>query len=165
MAYPNILSRRLNLEFVNLGFSGNGKGEPALARLINQIENKRMIVLDYEANAGETIRETLGPFLDLLREADKEIPILVQSKIRYAEELANPEKLKKSRDRAQFQRQVVETRRSAGDANLYFLDGSLLLGDRADECTVDGVHPTDLGFMMMADHIAPKLIEILKLLQ
>ena len=52
MAYSNILSRRLNMEFVNLGFSGNGKGETALANLINQIENKKMIVLDYEANAG-----------------------------------------------------------------------------------------------------------------
>ncbi|MFT5412591.1 MAG: hypothetical protein ACI9NC_005340, partial [Verrucomicrobiales bacterium] len=67
MAYSNILSRRMNAEFVNLGFSGNGKGEPALAKLINQIESKRVVVLDYEANVGAGIRDTLGAFIDLLR--------------------------------------------------------------------------------------------------
>ncbi|MCK4991140.1 MAG: SGNH/GDSL hydrolase family protein, partial [Bacteroidales bacterium] len=68
MAYSNILSRKLDVQFVNLGFSGNGRGEPALAHLINEITGKRIIVLDYEANASKTIVNTLGPFVDILRE-------------------------------------------------------------------------------------------------
>ncbi len=162
MAYPNILSRRLNAGFVNLGFSGNGKGEPALANLINQIGRKRLIVLDYEANAGESIRETLGPFIDILRAADKEIPILVISKIRYAGELHNPGQLKSAQARARFQEDLVKARRVAGDANIHFLDGGSLLGEDADECTVDGVHPTALGFMKMANAIEPAIKGILK---
>ena len=31
MSYQAILGRQLNLDFVNLGFSGNGKGEPVVA--------------------------------------------------------------------------------------------------------------------------------------
>ena len=162
MAYPNILSRRLNREFVNLGFSGNGKGEPALAKLINQIDRKKLIVLDYEANAGESIRKTLGPFVDLLREKDKDIPILIISKIRYAGELFGRPQLAAAQARAQFQADFVETRRAGGDRNIHFLNGGSLLGEHADECTVDGVHPTDLGFMIMADGIEPVIKKILK---
>ncbi|YCM44633.1 SGNH/GDSL hydrolase family protein [Verrucomicrobiaceae bacterium 227] len=162
MAYPNILSRRLNAEFINLGFSGNGKGEPELAKLINQIDRTRLVILDYEANAGESIRETLAPFVDLLREHDNNLPILIISKIRYASELLHSAHLKTAKAREQFQADFVKTRRAAGDTNLHFLSGSILLGDRADECTVDGVHPTDLGFMKMADSIEPVIEEILK---
>ncbi len=162
MAYPNILSRRLNAGFVNLGFSGNGKGEPALANLINQIGRKRLIVLDYEANAGESIRKTLGPFIDILRAADEEIAILVISKIRYAEELHNPGQLKSAQARAKFQEDLVKARRVAGDSNIHFLDGGSLLGEHADEGTVDGVHPTAFGFMKMANAIEPAIKEILK---
>lgn len=161
MAYTNILSRRLNAEFVNLGFSGNGKGEPALAKLIDQIEHKRLIILDYEANAGETIRQTLGPFIDILRSGNKDIPILVLSKIRYARELFDPSQLKESVERARFQEELVQHRRDAGDPNLHFLNGESLLGEAPDEGTVDGVHPTDLGFMMMADRIEPVVRSIL----
>jgi lysophospholipase L1-like esterase len=162
MAYPNILSRRLDAEFVNLGFSGNGKGEPALANLINEIGRKRLIVLDYEANAGDSIRETLGPFIDILRTADKEIPILVISKIRYAGELHNPGQLKSAMTRARFQEDLVKARRASGDSNIHFLDGGSLLGEHADECTVDGVHPTALGFLKMANAIEPVIKGILK---
>ena len=56
MAYTNILSRLLDMQFVNLGFSGNGRGEPALAHLLTQISGTRCIILDYEANAGKSIK-------------------------------------------------------------------------------------------------------------
>lgn len=84
MAYSNILSRRLDAQFVNLGFSGNGRGEPALAHLINQISGSAFIILDHEANANKTIINTLEPFVDILREKHPDTPILIMSKIRYA---------------------------------------------------------------------------------
>jgi lysophospholipase L1-like esterase len=162
MAYPNILSRRINQEFVNLGFSGNGKGEPALAKLINQIDHKKLIILDYEANAGETIRKTLAPFVDLLRAHDKDIPILIMSKIRYAGELNSHSQLETARGRAKFQADFVRARQAAGDKNIHFLNGGSLLGEHAHECTVDGVHPTDLGFMKMAEAIQPMIKTIIE---
>ena len=63
---------------------------------------------------------------------------------------------------ARFQRELVERRRADGDANLHFLDGATLLGEDADECTVDGVHPTSLGFQRMADAIEPVLRSLLR---
>lgn len=163
MAYPNILSRRLNLEFINLGFSGNGKGEPALANLINQIEGKQLVILDYEANTHDDIKNTLENFIDLVRSASPEMPILVISKIQYAGEINNPNSMTKLVERAAWQKALVEAKRKAGDNHLHFLDGGSLLGENAEECTVDGVHPSDLGFMRMADGIEPVLRDILDL--
>lgn len=163
MSYSNILSRRINAEFVNLGFSGNGIGEPELAKLINAIPRKRLVILDYEGNAGATIRESLGPFVDILRAEDKDIPILVQSKIRYAAELHDPDRLKSAEAIAEFQQDFVKLRRAAGDLNIHFLNGGSFFGNRADECTVDGVHPTALGFMKIADAVEPVVNRILQM--
>lgn len=54
MAYTNILSRLLNLEVVNFGFSGNGKGEPEVARIVAQMPRPGLFLLDYEPNCGDT---------------------------------------------------------------------------------------------------------------
>ncbi len=161
MAYSNIISRKLDAQFVNLGFSGNGKGEPALAHLINQISDVSLIILDYEANAGETIVNTLDPFISILREKHPDTPILVMSKIRYAsasEGSSSYESLMSNRD---FQKKLVEDKKTAGDKNIYFLDGSTVLGNDYYECTVDGVHPSDLGSKRIADALTVAIEDIL----
>jgi hypothetical protein len=57
----------------------------------------------------------------------------------------------------------VEKLRSTGDINLHFVDGFKLLSDEySSECTVDGIHPTDLGFMGMAKALEPIFRELLK---
>ena len=57
---------------------------------------------------------------------------------------------------------LIEQLKQDGDQHLYFYEGTDLLGQYRDECTVDGVHPTDLGFMSIADKLTPVLREILK---
>ena len=54
-------------------------------------------------------------------------------------------------------------RKAAGDKNIYFLDGTDFW-DKEDyfENTVDGAHPTDLGFSLMAKKLAPVLEELLR---
>lgn len=161
MAYSNILSRKLDVAFVNLGFSGNGRGEPALAHLINQISGTSFIILDYEANAGNTIFNTLDPFVTILREKHPDTPILIMSKIRYASAPVGSSADKELMSRRDFQKNLVIERSNAGDKNIYFLDGSEVLGDDYDECTVDGSHPTDLGSARIADALLLAIEDIL----
>ena len=162
MAYSNILSRRLNYEFINLGFSGNGRGEPELARLILEIENPACFVLDYEANcfSTELLKKTLPEFIGILRSRHPKVPLLVISRIPWQHE--SPTQSRKDFGaRRKFEKDTVNRLRAGGDRRIYFLDGSELLGPDAHECTVDGAHPTDLGFMRMADRIEPVLRKIL----
>ena len=162
MAYTNIISRKLDAQFVNLGFSGNGKGEPALAHLINEISDVSLIILDYEANAGETIVNTLDPFITVLREKHPDLPILVMSKIRYANASEGSSAYKSLISNRDFQKKLVGDKKAAGDKNIYFLDGSTVLGNDYYECTVDGVHPSDLGSKRIADALTTAIENILK---
>ncbi len=161
MLYSNILSRWMDIQFVNLGFSGNGRGEPALAHLISQIQGTKLIILDYEANASKTIMNTLGPFVDILREAHPDTPILIMSKIRYAGYFRDSPSMEQWNKNREFQRNLVKQRKASGDRHIYFLDGSKVLGRDYYECAVDGVHPTDLGAYRIAENMLPVIRQIL----
>ncbi|OPZ81627.1 MAG: hypothetical protein BWY76_02969 [bacterium ADurb.Bin429] len=162
MAYTNILSRWLNREVINLGFSGNGWGDEALAQCMAEISNPGCFVLDYEANAHrERLQETLVPFIGVLRAAHPTVPILVISRIRFSYELIHADSLEGREACKAFQQETVTALRAQGDTHIHFLDGSIILGEDWEECTVDGVHPTDLGFRRMAEGMAPVLRQLI----
>ncbi|MBR5508255.1 MAG: hypothetical protein IKV88_09420 [Clostridia bacterium] len=51
-------------------------------------------------------------------------------------------------------RESYEKAKASGDNNVYFIDGETLYGDRDRKiCTVDGVHPNELGFYRIAEGI------------
>ncbi len=162
MAYPAILGRRIPAEFVNLGFSGNGRGEPEVARTIAQIDEVSCFVLDYHANQGnpDLLRSTGAEFIEILRERHPNTPILFMSRPSMARELVNnANRLRRITGRDTIAEVVAEAR-AAGDEQVHFLDVSDL---DITEGTVDGVHPTDLGFLQLADLVEPTLRTILGL--
>lgn len=163
MSYTNILSRRMNREFINLGFSGNGKGEPELAHLIAQIDNPACLVIDYEANScgTEQYKKTLPAFIRTYREAHPDVPIILVSRFPYGAEKFKPELVQERLERRDFQADLIQSLTDAGAHRLTFVDGTNLLGSHPGEATVDGVHPTDLGFMMMADYLEPIFKQVL----
>ncbi|AJY74303.1 SGNH/GDSL hydrolase family protein [Paenibacillus beijingensis] len=160
MAYTNILSRKINAEFINLGFSGSGKGEAEMAHIVSEIPNPALLVLDYEANSvsPELLQMTLPGFILIYRNKHPDVPIVVLSQIRFGQELFDRELLELRLQRKRIQMETVNAFREKGDKRIFFHDGEHLLG-AADfnECTVDGIHPTDLGFNRMAEQLAPIL--------
>ena len=163
LCYTNILSRRLNRPFVNLGFSGSGRGEPEVARVMAEIPDPAAVVLDYEANAGSNniLQNTLDPFIAILREAHPETPILVVSRTRTTGELFSQAAFEGMRARREFQRETVKRLREEGDERIFFQDGGELMGEDFHECTVDGGHPHSMGFWLMAKGLAPVMERVL----
>jgi hypothetical protein len=163
--YTNILARRLNVEFMNLGFSGSGQGEPEVAESVALVEDPLMFVMDYEANCNDPVRmrATLGPFVDTVRGSHPNLPVLVISRIRCPAVLVSESFEERKLLLRDIQRSFVAARRKDGDLSVHFLDGQKVLGDDFDECTVDGSHPTDLGFMRMARSFEPVFRKILRL--
>lgn len=51
--------------------------------------------------------------------------------------------------------------RKAGDRNVHFADGEALIPFGASCAHVDGCHPADHGFQMMAERLAPFVAKIL----
>jgi len=50
-------------------------------------------------------------------------------------------------------KKTFESAVNSGDENVYFIDGETLWGEHWDSCTVDCVHPNDLGHFKMAEVI------------
>ena len=162
MCHSNIMSRMLNRPFINLGFSGSGKGEPAAAELLASVNSPAMFVLDYAANAhNDGLRDTLSRFIDILRGKHPEIPILMVSVTPWKSELEQNECTPFRMEQTMIFLEELRRRREAGDENIHFLDGSGLYGADWTECTVDGVHATDFGFHMIARKMAPVISGIL----
>lgn len=164
MAYPNVLSRMLPLEFVSFGFSGNAQGEPEVARLIAGVEEPALLVLDYEGNTPSTERlaATLPAFIAIFRERHPDVPILVVSQIPLARESYDDDMLQRRLARKRVQLDTVERLRAAGDFNVHFRDGESLLGDDWHECTTDGIHPSDLGYYRIAHALRPAIAGLLR---
>jgi hypothetical protein len=164
MAYTNILSRRIDAPFINLGFSGSGRGEPSVARIIATLPAPALFIMDNEANVGglEKVRETLPVFLDILRRRWPEAGILVVSKVAFASEAYHADARKQRLAVRDFQRRTVDRLRRAGDKRIAFVDGGTLLGKDFGNCSVDGVHQTDLGFLRMADRLEKPVRALLK---
>ncbi|MEX2606739.1 MAG: SGNH/GDSL hydrolase family protein [Kiritimatiellia bacterium] len=163
MAYTNILTRALNMEVVNLGFSGNGRGEPELIELMADVPEPRLLVLDYEANSSGKLATTLPVAMGILRRRHPRVPIVIISRIAFAKIASHEEAMQAHIESRDMQVRLVADLKKAGDRCIHFIDGNNFLGPDFDECTVDGIHPTDLGFMRMARKLEPELRTILEM--
>lgn len=154
--YTTLLARRLDAAQINLGFSGNAKGEPELAKYIAKL-NMSLFVYDYDYNAPtvEHLQETHEPFFRIIREARPELPVVMIS--RFSGKMGPDADTRREIIRSAYLHAV-----EAGDRNVWFVDGQPLFGETdRDMCTVDIGHPTDLGFLRVADALEPLLREIL----
>jgi len=159
--YQSILGRMLNLDTINLGFSGNGRGEPEVARFIAEIDAS-LFALDYVANVDvETLRTTLPAFVQILRDAHPTTPIVLMSKIVYTSCTYSAAVRKDHEARRDVMIGFYSDARRAGDANIHFVDGNALLPHGAHLAHCDGGHPTSVGFQMMAEMLAPQVAGIL----
>jgi len=159
MVYSSILGRRLDLPVINLGFSGNGRAEPEVARLVAEIPATAFVVDAVPNLSAELVTERLGGFVDTLRTAHPRTPIVVVENITYQHhDTMRPGRSDDVR-KNQALRAVIGPR-MATDPLLHIVPGALLLGDDG-EGTVDGVHATDVGFSRLAAVIAPVLRSLL----
>lgn len=159
MAYPSIIGRRLDRETVNLGFSGNGKMDLAIAALLAETE-AALYVLDCLPNMQpEDVHAKTMEFIKVLRAARPLTPILLVENIHYADEWIKPELAAKIKAKNTHYRQAYEDLKKAGIKDLHYLDNKHLTPPDA-EGAVDGVHLTDYGFMHLADKIGQKIKKI-----
>ncbi len=98
MAHTNILSRRLNREAINLGFSGNGQLDLEIAELMAEID-AGVFVLDFVPNVTVEQMETkMIPFYRILRERHPDTPIVFVEDPNYPHMLFSTSAAKSVRD-------------------------------------------------------------------
>ncbi len=160
MSYQAILGRMLNADFVNLGFSGNGLGEPELARAVTGID-AACFVMDMAQNnpTVESLKQAYAPFLETIRGKHPDTPILAITPIYAARESwSRDERLEGMRE---LIRHAAAERITAGDRHIEIVEGTDLLGPTRGDGLVDGTHPNDLGFQWMAEGLAVRIGKVL----
>ena len=151
--YAAILARRLDAAMINLGFSGNGKGEEHMARYIASLPMSAFI-MDYDHNAPDInhLNRTHWRFYEIIRAAQPRVPIVMASMPDFDRMPAD----------AEARRAIIlatyTNALASGDKHVYYVDGQTFFGNTDRSlCTVDDCHPTDLGFLRMADRFEPVL--------
>ena len=141
--YQAIISRDLDYDYINLGFSGNAKGEDEMAEYIAGLDMSAF-VYDYDHNAPtfEHLEKTHERMFKIIREKHPSIPVIM---------MPRPKMLNKDEKKRE---KLIETTYknavSSGDKNVYFIPNSELDKICGTDGTVDKFHPNDLGFYSMA---------------
>ena len=163
LAYGNWLTRALNMEIINFGFSGNAFGEERMAQIVAQIDPVKLFILDYEANAGTNglLEKTLRLFIQTIRLKHPITPIMVVSRIPYILDTLKESLGKRRSEIRSFQMEVVSEFQKSGDSFIYFVDGLKLLGKDWHEMTSDQIHPNDYGFSRLTQSFKREIKKVL----
>ena len=156
-SYQAVITRKFDVDHVNLGFSGNGRAEKAIVDYIAALDMK-VFVMDYDYNAPtvEYYAQTHEPMFRTIREKNPDLPIVIMTRPRSKYSLNEQEYA-----RIDIARTTYENALAAGDKNVYFIPGyELMDGIADDEGCVDMCHPTDLGFYSMAQRLSSELEKI-----
>lgn len=155
-SYQAIISRKQNLDYINLGFSGSACAEDEIAEYIANLDMS-IFVYDYDYNAPsvEHLINTHEKMFKTVREKHPELPIIM---------LTRPG-VSPNMEEVEIRRNIVcttyENAVKNGDKNVHFISGEEIFKYRdKDMITCDGVHPNDFGFWCMSEVIGKKIEEI-----
>jgi hypothetical protein len=161
MVHTAILGRRLDRPVINLGFSGNGRLEADVAKLLAELD-AAVFVIDCLPNVdAAAVSERTEPLVRILREKHLETPIVLVEDRSYSDSFLLAGKRNRNETSRAALRKAFDRLQDAGVKNLHYLEGENLLGDD-NEGTVDSSHPTDLGFVRQADVMETTLRAILE---
>jgi hypothetical protein len=163
MAHTNIISRKLDIDCINFGFSGNGRMEAPIAELIAETD-ALFYVIDCVPNMSlEQVKANAIPLVEIIRSKRSQTPIVFVESTLYEKSFLDTklkeEIIKKNAELKQQYQQLL----TKGYRQIFYIESNQTLGDD-HEATVDGVHFTDLGFMRFADFLL-KRFEQFKLIK
>jgi len=155
-SYPSILSRKFNVDFINLGFSGNARGEKEMADYIASLD-MQLFVYDYDHNApsAEHLQNTHEKMFKTIRAAHPSLPVIMMSSTSMDRFFDNRKK------RREIIYNTYKNALDSGDKNVYFWDGTREFAPYEEFGTVEGCHPNDYGFVAIAKSLEKTIKEIL----
>ena len=154
LAFANQEGRALDLEVINLGFSGMGRMEHSMCDLVADID-AALYIVDCDWNMSvEEQKERYEPFVRRLAGRRPGVPILLCGGCTQREE---------PRPQEVYARSVFDKLKAEGPAwnHLHFLPSKGMLPTADGEATFDFCHPNDWGSMHMGRVYADAIRSIL----
>ncbi len=152
MAYPAIIQRKLGMEVINLGFSGNAKMEMELAKYLATIPADCFVLDCIPNQTPEQVSERALPFIKYLRAQRPGTPIIIVESLIRETGYFDQQLGKHVRKQNENIRQVYDQLKKEKHKNIFYIPAGKLTGND-HEATIDGVHLTDLGFSRIAEAV------------
>jgi len=152
MAHTNIISRKLDMDCINYGFSGNGRMETPIVELISEIDAHFYVIECMQNMDSEQVSERVRPLVDMIRTKHPHTPIVLVENMMYTMAFLDQTiKTRLIQENAALKNEYDKIIKSDIPNIFYIKDNKDFLLD--NEGTVDGVHLTDLGFLRYADYL------------
>lgn len=162
MLFTSIISRELDREVFNLGFSGNAKLDKEIAEYMASVKDPGLFVLDYAPNCtAAMIDKDAEKFFRILRDAHPDVPIIIIEVPYYPSKDFDQKMMEDLQQRNAAQSRLYEKLKKDGEKKIYYIKSDKLLAGNKD-ATVDGVHYTDLGAVLHSEAILPVIRKALK---
>jgi hypothetical protein len=152
MSYQAILSRLLDLDYINLGFGGAGKAEPEMVKLLTEVD-ACCFLFDLGKSYGRQDGKAYTAMLETMRQTHPGTPMVCITPIHSTREQYDSDYRELSDHTRAVARDAVDSLRQTGDTNLHLIDGLQLLGPKHSDEFLEGVHPSDLGHWRMAHRL------------
>jgi len=158
MAHTNIISRKLNIDCINFGFSGNGTMEQPINELISEF-NPLFYVIECLPNMTvEQVTDRTIPLVKTIREKHPETPIIFVENFIYESSVLNIVNKASVNEKNAALKTEYTKMLEGGFNNIFYISSENATGED-HEGTVDGVHFTDLGFIRYADFLIDKFAQ------
>ena len=155
MAHTNMISRALDREVINLGFSGNALLDLEIARLMASVPDPGVYVLDYAPNAyAPMIKEHGEEFFRILRDAHPDVPVIFIEDVIFPHTLFDSAIRKEVEDKNFEQQALFGQLKKQGEKQIYYIP-SAKMTEPDGESTADTIHLTDLGMQRYVDLVLP----------
>ncbi len=149
MTYTSIIGRKLDCETVNLGFSGNARMDKSMAEIVSRIDASEYVIDCIPNCTAKILRDSAYYFLTYLAENHPETPIFMVENVLFPPSIVETETAADLKEENGYWKELYRQFKKEGFKNIYYIKADGLIG-KDNECTVDGCHMTDLGFMRMA---------------
>lgn len=156
IVHPSILGRRLHRPAINLGFSGNARMEPVLADLLAELD-AAVYIIDALPNMDRAlVQQRAETFVRRLGAARPGVPVVLVEDRPHVNYWIKPALKADHEAKWREFRTIFEKLRDAGLKPLSYVEGRDLFGTDC-EASLDASHPSDLGYMRMADSLEPAI--------
>ncbi len=160
MAATNILQRELNNEFINLGFSANGRLDYEIAEMMAEVDAAAYIMDNIPNSSVEEIYQKTEKFVKILRDRHPDVPIIFVEDPKFPGIPLNEKITTEVINKNKAIREVYQRMVDNGMTNTYYVEQINLQPEDGD-ATSDEYHYTDIGFRKYCDTLLPILRKIL----
>ena len=160
MVHTNIISRKLDLDVINFGFSGNGRMEQPIAELIST-EDPLFYVIECMPNmiSPENISKRTIPLVNTIRKSNPNTPIIFIDLFKSSISILDSKTKKENEAMDNALKTQFDKMLNMGYNNIHLVATPKII-ESDNEGTVDGIHFTDLGFHRYAHFLLSQFKEL-----